>query len=405
MDKPIVVVGAGQAAISFISRHKALEQKRPIILIGDESVPPYQRPPLSKKYISGELERERLFIRPQQWYIDQEVRTCFDTRVSAIQRAEQRVETNSGEIIDYHKLILCTGSSARELPAQIGGELDCVYTLRSISDAEVIAPLLQPGHRLVIIGGGYIGLEAAAVARKFGLEVSVIEMAERILQRVASPQTSDFFRTLHRSNDVDIRESTGLAKLNSEAGRVNSVSLSNGETLAADLVLVGIGGSANTELALQAELECDNGIAVNASCQTSDAHIYAAGDCCSFLRNGNRIRLESVQNASDQGDLIARVLSGEDLSYDALPWFWSDQFDCKLQIAGLNTGYTETVLRPGSKPGGQSIWYYAGDQLLAVDAMSDPPAYAWGRKLIAAGIHPTRAQVADPEVVLKSLMT
>jgi len=403
VSRPVVVVGAGQAAASLASRHIALGNLAKLLLIGDEPVPPYQRPPLSKKYMSGELEKQRLFIRPPEWYSEQGITTYFGSRVVSINRNRKQLETSSGEKFDYDKLVLCTGSRPRSLPTDIGGNLAGVYTLRNIADVEAMAPEFQPGRKLLIIGGGYIGLEAAAVARKLGLEVTLLEMAERILQRVAASETSDFFRRLHQNHGVDIRESTQLANLLESSGRVIGAELADGEQIEANLVLVGIGALPNSELAEQAGLHCNNGIVVDNKCQTSDPHIFAAGDCASFVRNGQRIRLESVQNAADQGDLIARVLSGEEVAYHSLPWFWSDQYDCKLQIAGLNIGYTETVLRPGAKPEGQSVWYYSGDRLIAVDAMSDPLAYAMGRKIIGSGLHPSQQQVADASVDLKSL--
>jgi len=405
MAKPIVIVGAGQAAASFVSRHIKLGNNTALHLIGEEPVPPYQRPPLSKKYLTGELERDRLFIRPPQWYAEQGITTDFGTRVDTINRDTKQIGTQTGDIIAYDKLLLCTGSSARKFPAQLGGELQGVYTLRNMADIDSMAPEFRAGRKLLIIGGGYIGLEAAAAARKLGMDVTLLEMAKRILQRVAAPETSDFFRNLHAGHGVDILESARMKRLIESAGRVCGAEMEDGEELQADLVLVGIGGRANTELAEQAGLDCDNGIAVNHVCQTCDPEIYAAGDCTSFIRNGRRIRLESVQNATDQGDLIAQILAGDDLRYDALPWFWSDQYDCKLQIAGLNIGYTQTVKRPGANQNGQSIWYYADDQLLAVEAMNDPKAYAFGRKIIAAGKHPSPVEISDPATDLKALAT
>ena len=403
MTDPIVVVGAGQAAASFITRHLALASPQPLLLIGEESYPPYQRPPLSKKYLMGELEMDRLFIRPMDWYAEQSVGTRFDTRVTQIDRAARQLLTDSGESIAYDKLLLCTGSSARRLSAEQGGELENVFTLRSIVDIERISPSFQSGKKLLIVGGGYIGLEAAAVARKLGLEVTLLEMAERILQRVASAETSDYFRRMHSGHGVDLRESVRMRRLLETSGLVTGAELESGEIIEADLVLVGIGGQANSQLAEAAGLECNNGIAVNQQCQSSDANIFAAGDCCSFIRNGQRIRLESVQNASDQGDLVARVLAGEDKSYDALPWFWSDQYDCKLQIVGLNQGHTQAVERRGEDPASLSIWYYTDDRLIAIDAMNDAKSYAFGRKIIEAGKHPTPAQVADPATDLKAI--
>ena len=403
MSAPVVIIGAGQAAASFISRHVALASPQPLMLIGEETQPPYQRPPLSKKYLLGELERERLFIRPLEWYTEQSVELQLDTRVSEIDCAAKQVVTRDGRAFDYEKLLLCTGSSARRLPDAIGGALDGVFTLRSIADIDKHAPQFQAGRKLLIIGGGYIGLEAAAVARQLGLEVTLLEMAERILQRVAAAETSAYFRALHQSHGVDLRESTRLARLLETEGRVCGAELENGETIDADLVLVGIGGSPNIELAEAAGLDCANGVLVNNVCQTSDPNIFAAGDCCCFERNGERIRLESVQNAADQGDLVARYLAGEAVSYDAIPWFWSDQYDCKLQIVGLNQGHNHTVTRPGNNDASLSIWYYRDDELLAIDAMNEPKSYAFGRKIIEAGINPAAELIEDPATDLKAL--
>ena len=405
MTAPIVIVGAGQAAASFISRHVTLGSQQPVLLIGDEAHPPYQRPPLSKKYLLGELERERLFIRPLEWYADQAVELRFDTRVDAIDRDARKVITANGDTIEYDKLLLCTGAEARSLSADIGGILDNVFTLRSIANIDKMSPQFQAGRKLLIVGGGYIGLEAAAVSRQLGLEVTLLEMADRILQRVAAAETSNYFRDLHSEHGVDIRESVCMTRLLGEDGAVRAAELESGEIIDADLVLVGIGSSPNTELAQAAGLDCSNGIRVNEICQTSDPSIYAAGDCTSFVRNGQQIRLESVQNAADQGDLVARVLAGETVTYTALPWFWSDQYDCKLQIVGLNQGHDQTVIRPGANASSMSVWYYRDTELLAIDAMNEPKSYAFGRKIIEAGKHPTAAQVADPATDLKALAT
>ncbi len=402
MSDATVIVGAGQAAASFISRHVALGSETPLLLIGEEPLPPYQRPPLSKKYLLGGLARERLFIRPEQWYADHNVDTRFDTRVKSINPASKQIVIDEGSI-GYSKLLLCTGSRAANLPDSAGGNLNGVFTLRNMADIDKMAPEFQAGRKLLIIGGGYIGLEAAAVARLLGLEVTLLEIADRILQRVAAEQTSDYFRRLHQAQGVDLRESARMNRLIERDGKVAGAELIDGEIIDADLVLVGIGSSPNSELAEAAGLDCDNGISVSPSCQTSDPNIYSAGDCCSFVRNGSRIRLESVQNASDQGDLIARVLAGENLQYHSLPWFWSDQYGCKLQIAGLNNGFNKTVVRPGAREDSQSIWYYRDEMLLAVDAMNDPRAYAFGRKIIDAGINPVPEVVADPATDLKEL--
>lgn len=403
MTAPIVVVGAGQAAASFIARHVALASKQSVLLIGEESYLPYQRPPLSKKYLLGELERERLFIRPPEWYQEQNISLRLNTRIDAIDRDGRKLVTSSGESIEYDKLLLCTGSSARGLPAEIGGDLAGVFKLRSIVDTDNMSPEFQPGRKLLIIGGGYIGLEAAASARQMGLEVTLLEMTERILQRVAAAATSSYFRELHIGHGVDLRESVRVTRLLAEGGSVRGAELETGEVIDADLVLVGIGSRPNTELAQAAGLDCDNGIRVNDICQTSDLNIYAAGDCTNFIRNGQHIRLESVQNAVDQGDLVARVMAGEAVTYTALPWFWSEQYDCRLQIVGLSQGHDQTVIRPGANPAIMSVWYYRDEELLAIDAMNEPKSYAFGTRIIAAGKNPTPAQVADPATDLKAL--
>ncbi len=403
MASPIVIIGAGQAAASFVTRHTALGSTQPLLLIGEEPHPPYQRPPLSKKYLLGELERDRLLIRPLDWYTEQGVETRFNTRVTEIRPAARQIAVAAGDIIDYDRLIICTGSSARNLPAEIGGGLDAVFTLRSIADIDRLSPEFRAGRRLLIVGGGYIGLEAAAAGRQLGLEVTVIEMAERIMQRVAARETSDYFRQLHSSHGVEIMEGAEMVRLVESGGRACGAELASGEIIDADLVLIGIGGSPNIELAQAANLECDTGIRVDGACRSSDPNIFAAGDCTSFERNGRQIRLESVQNAADQGDLVARVIAGEDVSYSALPWFWSDQYDCKLQIAGLNIGYDQCVVRPGDKDQKQSIWYYSGDRLLAVDAINDPKAYAFGRKMIESGKNPSKESVASPDSDLRAI--
>ncbi len=403
MAAPIVIVGAGQAAASFITRHLALGNPQSLLLIGDEPQPPYQRPPLSKKYLTGELERERLFIRPRDWYAEQGVDTRFATRVDEIRPDAKQLVCADGGIIDYDKLLLCTGSSARDLPDRIGGDLNGVFRLRRIDDIERMAPEFVAGRRLLIIGGGYIGLEAAASARKLQLEVTLVEMAERIMQRVASAETAAYFRRLHRAHGVDIREATQLKRLIGKNGHVCAAELGSGETIDVDLVLVGIGASPNLEIAAAAGLDCGDGIQVSATCQTSAQDIYAAGDCTCFERAGRRLRLESVQNAADQGDLVARLLAGEAVTYTALPWFWSDQYDCKLQIVGLNHGHNHTVLRQGAEEDCQSVWYYADDRLLAIDAMNDPKAYVFGRMMIEAGKHPSPDAIADPATDLKAI--
>jgi len=396
----IIVIGAGQAGSSLTAKLRNLGFEGKVTLIGEESAPPYQRPPLSKAYLLGEMERERLFLRPESFYADQNIELRLGARVEAIDAAAKTV-TVGGEVLAYDQLALTTGSEPRRLPAAIGGDLDGIYTVRGLSDVDAMAPEFVEGRHVLIIGGGYIGLEAAAVAAKSGLEVTLVEMADRILQRVASTETSNFFRKLHREHGVDIREGVGLARLIGE-GRVSGAELSDGSTLDVDFVIAGVGITPAIGLAELAGLEIDNGIKTDAQGRTSDAAIFAAGDCASFPRAGGRIRLESVPNAIDQAELVAENMMGAEKAYVPQIWFWSDQYDVKLQIAGLNTGFDQVVVRDGGTS--RSHWYYRDGQLIAVDAMNDPRGYMVGKRLIDSGKNADPAVVADAEADLKPLL-
>jgi len=401
MDR-IVVVGAGQAGASLVAKLRVLGYTGQIAVIGEEPFPPYQRPPLSKAYLLGKMERERLFLRPEVYYAEQDIDLRLGARVTDVDAAAQRVCVG-GETLAYDALVLTTGAVPNRLPAAIGGDLGGVYVVRGLADIDAMAPEFAEGRRLLIIGGGYIGLEAAAVAAQKGLSVTLVEMGERILQRVASPQTSDYFRDLHRAHGVDIREGVGLEKLTG-AGRVSGATLTDGSDLAVDFVIAGIGVQPGSALAGAAGLALDNGIAVDEMGRTSDAHIWAAGDCASFPYRGGRIRLESVPNAIDQAEAVAANLLGGDAPYMAKPWFWSDQYEVKLQMAGLNTGYDDVVRRPGAKAGAVSFWYFRGGDLLAVEAMNEPRAYMVGKRLIESGRSPDKAALADAATDLKALM-
>ncbi|MGB1311487.1 MAG: NAD(P)/FAD-dependent oxidoreductase [Leucothrix sp.] len=401
MAHPIVIIGAGQAAASFIAKLRGGDYTGPIVLIGEEPNLPYQRPPLSKKYLLGEMALDRLLLRPQSWYDDNEVTLKLDTTVTQIDRANQTVSLSNGDTLNYSKLLLATGSTPHWLPEAIGGRLPGVYTLRNLADVDQMKAEFQAGRKLLIIGGGYIGLEAAAVAAGLGLAVTVIELADRILKRVAAPATSDYFRALHTDNGVTLLENTGLDALVEKNGRVAAAKLNDGREISVDFVITGIGVAPNTQLASDAGLAIENGIAADLQSRTSDHNIYSAGDCASFEYQGQRIRLESVQNAVDQAENAAEHMLGQAVTYQPIPWFWSDQFKTKLQIAGLNLGYTDTVTRPGKRDGSQSVWYYNNEKLLAVDAMNDPIAYTLGRKILAAGNNPSKADVVNLDINLK----
>ena len=393
----IVIVGAGQAGAATAARLRSAGYTGALTLIGEEHVPPYQRPPLSKAYLKGEMALERLFLRPASWYRDNAVALRLDTRADAIDIAD-KVVVAGGKAIEYNELVLATGSVPRRLPPGAGGDLPGVHVVRTVSDVDRMAPEMAQARRVVVIGGGYIGLEAAAVAASLGRRVTIVEAGLRVLGRVAAPETAAAIRDLHRSHGVDILEETGVEAVVGE-GRATGVRLAGGRQIAADLVIVGIGISPATALAEAAGIEVENGIKVDARGRTSAPHVWAAGDCTSLPYRGKRIRLESVQNAIDQAECVADNILGAERDYDPVPWFWSDQYDLKLQIAGLATGYDRVVMRPGL-----SHWYYAGERLLAVDALGDPRAYMVGKRLLENGKSPDPAAVADPETDLKSLL-
>ena len=397
----VVVIGAGQAGAAVVARLRAGGHQGEVTLIGAEPQPPYQRPPLSKAYLMGEMEAERLWLRGAEFYADQGIDLRLGQAVTGIDPAAQTVQIGA-ESVAYDELVLTTGSSPRRLPAALGGDLQGVYTVRTLADVDAMKAEFVAGRRLVIVGGGYIGLEAAAVARKLGLDVTVLEMAPRILQRVASSETSDYVRALHQAHGVTILESTGLQRLLGE-GRVTGALLADGREIAADFVIVGVGIMPVTGLAEAAGITLENGIRTDAMGRTDVAHIWAAGDCASFPWAGGRLRLESVGNAIEQAEAVADNIMGAGVPYVAHPWFWSDQYDTKLQIAGLNTGYDRIVTR-GPEAEAVSFWYYRGDTLLAVDAMNDPRAYMVGKRLIEMGKSPDPATVADPATVLKALL-
>lgn len=397
----IVVIGAGQAGASLVGKLRTEGFEGEITLLGAEDGPPYQRPALSKAYLLGEMERERLFLRPRDWYEGNDINLRTGTRAVAVDAASKTVTLSGDEVLSYDHLAFTTGSHPRTLPASIGGELDGVFTVRDLADADALKPEFVSGRRLLVIGGGYIGLEAAAVAAKMGLEVILVEMGERILQRVAAPETSDFFRALHSEKNVDIREGIGLTRLIGE-DRVTGAVLSDGTEIEIDFAIVGVGIYPATVLAESAGVTCNNGIVTDSYGRTSDPHIWAAGDCATLDWHGAQIRLESVGNAIDQAEVVARNMLGANEVYVPKPWFWSDQYDTKLQIAGLNIGYTQIVTRENGDA--RSHWYYRDDTLLAVDAMNDPRSYMIGKRLIEAGKSPAPAIIADPDTDMKALL-
>lgn len=402
-EQRVVVIGAGQSGFEVCAKLRALGHRGPITLVGEEAHPPYQRPPLSKAYLLGKMELSRLFFRPRDFYETQGIDLHLSLACDAIDRDNQLVRLSDGSSLPYDALVLATGSRPVRLPSAIGGDLKGVHYVRDLTDADRMSEDMQPGRRVLIVGGGYIGLEAAAVAAGLGLKVILVEAADRILQRVASEKTSDFFRDLHVEQNVEIREGVMLDRLKEENGQLVGAVLSDGSELDLDVAVVGIGIRPNMELAEAAGLETENGIKVDELCRSSDPKIYAAGDCASFPHQGQRIRLESVGNAIDQAHVVARSILGEQEPYTPKPWFWSDQYDTKLQIAGLSTGHDQVCVRTGDKDG-VSFWYFRENRLIAVDAINEPRAYMIAKRLIEGGKHPHPDRIENPDTDLKALL-
>lgn len=402
--KNIVIVGAGQAGASAVAKLRYLGFEGRLVLIGEEPVLPYQRPPLSKKYLLGEVGVENLQLRSAAFYQEKNVELILGVKVTEINRLEKSLRTSNGDEISWDRLLLATGARPRQLPQEIINGFEQAYTVRTLFDVDTMAPKFQPGSRVLIVGGGYIGLEAAAVARKRDLETTLIETTPRILQRVAAQETADRFCQLHRENGVDIREGCGLKKLVVNTDTSCTALLSDKTALEVDFVITGIGVDPDTAIAEAAGLDIDNGIATDGFGKTSDQNIFAAGDCASFPWQGRRIRLESVQNANDQAEMAAANMLGQETLYNPVPWFWSDQYEVKLQIAGLNQGYDRIITRTGARAGASSLWYYKGSQFLAVDAFNDPAAYMIARRLLGANKSPDPVQISNPDIALKSLI-
>ena len=398
----IVVVGGGQAGFSVVSSLISMKYKGQITMVCSENLLPYQRPPLSKKFLLGEIPRERLLFRPESFYLENKIDLRTGLKVLQIDRASLEVEISDQGVLKYEKLILATGARPNIFPEELGGRLKGIYYLRSVHDVELISPVLKPPKNLLIIGGGYIGLEIAAVARKKNLKVTLVEAEDRILKRVACEKTANFFRNLHKKHKVEIIEGVTVQKMLGESGYLSTAILSNGEKLSVDIAIVGIGVTPNVGLAQAAGLEIDNGIKVDCFSQTSDSNILAAGDCTSFPHKKGRLRLESVGNAIDQGENAASNLLGRKKSYIAKPWFWSDQYETKLQIAGLSHNFDEVIERKDEK--GLSFWYFSKGKLIAVDAINDGKAYMIGKKLIDRGISPDLSYLLDVKFDLKILL-
>jgi len=402
MSDPIIVVGAAQAGLQLAESLRAEGYDGPLVVIGDEHHPPYQRPPLSKAFLLGEMAQDRLVLRGPEALAAKEIDLITGVAVTRIDRNARTVALSDGRNLTYRGLALATGSRARTLPLP-GADLAGILVLRTIEDSRRIAESIAKANRVVVVGGGFIGLEIAAAASKAGKPVVVIEALERLLARTSTPIISKFFHELHTSHDVDIRLNTQVTGFVGDA-RVSGVTTADGATHTGDLVVVGVGIIPNAELAQACGIACDRGIIVDDCSRTSDPLIVAAGDCTARrTADGTLLRLESVQNAIEQAKSGAAALIGKERPFTAAPWFWSDQYDVRLQMAGLTAGYDSTVVRGSVEERKFSLFYFKGEKLLAVDSVNRAPDHTAARRLLDAGRSPTPEQAADEKFSLISL--
>jgi 3-phenylpropionate/trans-cinnamate dioxygenase ferredoxin reductase subunit len=404
MPAGTLIIGTGQAGFQVAASLRSEGYQEPVTLLGDELHIPYQRPPLSKTFLLGKESAESIELRPHAFYSSRNIQLLVGERAVSIDRAARRVTLASGASLPYEKLVLAVGARNRLLPVP-GAELDGVLYLRSLDEAVAIKQRLESATQIVVIGGGFIGLELAAVARSLGKSVTVLETLPRLMSRVVAPVISDFFQQLHTSRGVTILCSRAVSEIAGSRGKVTGVKLSDATFLPTDLVLIGIGVMPNFELARDADLAVANGIAVDQNLQTTDQNILAIGDCAEHPNPfaGARIRLESVQNAADQAQHAAAQIVGRPGGYRVVPWFWTDQYDIKLQMAGISQGHDRTVTRGNRESNRLSVFYFQQNRLLAIDSINRPLDHMIGRKLIGAGISVTPEQAADESVDLKKL--
>lgn len=404
-DQHCVIIGASHAAASLVATLRQEGWEGRITLVGDEPHPPYHRPPLSKAYLSGDKDVASLAIRPREYYETQGVELRLGVRAERIDRAAKSVALSDGSTLDYSHLALVTGALPRRISLP-GSDLAGVHYLRDTRDVDAIRAGVRAGRSAVIVGGGYIGLETAASLRAAGMQVTVLEAMSRVLQRVTVPEVSGFFTRVHEEEGVTVVTDTTVTAFNGN-GALAAVTCSDGREFPADLAIVGIGVIPDTALADAAGLEVNDGIVVNEFAQTSDPCIVAAGDCTRHYNPvyDRWVRLESVQNANEQARTAAKTVAGNPVAYHALPWFWSDQYDIKLQIAGLSEGHDELVVR-GDISAGRSftLFYLRGGRLIAADAVNRPKDFMAAKRAVLAGCSPDATALADESVDLKALL-
>lgn len=404
MTKRTIIIGGGQAGAQAAVSLRQAGYDGDVVLICAEAHPPYQRPPLSKAYLKGAMDRERLFLRPTAFYETQDIRLHLNDQATEIEPEKKTVRTQSGVEIGYSQLLIATGAPPRRLSCP-GADLNGIHYLRNLHDSDALRELLVAEGQVAIVGAGYIGLEVAAILREAGRDVIIIEMADRVLARVASAPVSEFYKDLHSRAGASFLLGAAVESFVGDDS-VRAVKLAGGEEIDCAAALVGIGAIPETRLAERAGLEVNNGIIVDDHARTSNPHIWAAGDCTSFplLRYGRCVRLESVPNAIEQAKVAAVNIAGGNAVHDALPWFWSDQYDVKLQTAGLSEGYDDVVIRGAIADKKFSVWYLKNDVLLAVDAINEPAVFMLSKKLLLNNAMPSRQQIEDVTFDLKMIL-
>ena len=393
MTEKIVIVGGGQASLSCASQLRSFGFDGEICMICEESSYPYQRPPLSKKFLTGHVPPGRLLLKKMDYYKTNNIQVLLSSKATKIDRDNKEIYLQSGEKISYTKLVLATGSGAKKAPLSEGDDYSNVFFLRNLYDAKNLKTLLQPRKKILIVGGGYLGLEVASVCSSAGMNTIVVEGADRILKRVAGEPTAGYLKQIFSSRGVEIIENNFVKQINSTESNIKNIELASGKVIDIDFLMVATGGYPEVDLAKKANLKIENGIKVNERLETNDPSIYAAGDCASFCHNGVVLRLESVGNAIDQGQTVALNIVGETTAFKAKPWFWTEQFDQKLQIAGLCDGFTDIIERRVKDK--VSFWYYKNKFLIAVDAFNDPQSYMIGKRLIEENKSPKKEIIRD----------
>lgn len=401
----VVIIGGGQAGFQVACTLRQKKYAGPIVLIAEEPLAPYQRPPLSKGFLKDEIPEDNLTFRPDTYYPGNDIDLRLDVTATAIDRIGREVALSDGGTVAYDYLVIATGARIRPLLVP-GAELSGVHPIRTLEDAKAVKAELPAAAGVAVIGGGFIGLEAAAVCATMGKKVTVFEAADRLMGRVVAPPISEAYLAIHKSHGVDVRLNEQVTGIEGANGKATGVTCGDGTSVPADLVLFGIGVLPNTEIAEAAGLACQNGIVVDETLATSDPRIWAIGDCARFPHPmaDAPVRLESVQNAVDQGKAVADAILGSPAPYEAVPWFWTDQYDTKLQMVGLSQGHDRTVTRGDVASGQVSVFYFREGRLIAIDSINRPGDHMAGRRLLASGAQMTPDQAADEGLDLKTLI-